>query len=192
MDQWSTQLFMGSNWLAVLPHSDFGDVLDHGHTNRTLETCRNIITGYQASKKKQREATPLFQYTMTFTYPKAKGTDETTHIFKTTANTQHVHVGTWITCIYTQTVQCICSVLINGSDIWDDFGHSPDQKGRLLSHKRVRVCTQKLMLAFPQHNIVSCKGGSTVFHGNWLLPIPLAFTQGIGSWEWKWPKWAAE
>lgn len=74
MDQWNTQLFMCSNWLAVLPHADnFGDVLDHVHKNRTLEPCRNIITGYQASNKKQGEATPFFQYTMTSsTYPKAK------------------------------------------------------------------------------------------------------------------------
>lgn len=32
--------------------------------------------------------------------------------------------------------------------------------------KGVRVCTQKLMLAFTQHGIVSCEGGSTDFHGN--------------------------
>ncbi len=95
MDQWSTQLFMCSNWLAVLPHADnFGDVVDHGRKNRTLEPCGNIITGYQASNKKQRESTPLFQYTMTFTHPKAKGTDETTHIFKTTVCMQRVHMGT--------------------------------------------------------------------------------------------------
>lgn len=85
---------MCSNWLAVLPHADnFGDVLDHGHKNRTLEPCGNIITVYQASNKKQRGATPFFQSTMTFTYLKSKGTDETTHILKTTAHMQFAHMG---------------------------------------------------------------------------------------------------
>lgn len=73
MDQWSTQLFMRSNWLPVLHHADnFGDMLDHGHKNRTLGPCRNIIAGYQAYNKKQRQATSFFQYTMAFTYLKEK------------------------------------------------------------------------------------------------------------------------
>lgn len=77
MDQWAAHLFMCFNRLAVLPHADsFGDLLDHVHKNRTLEPCRNIITGYQASKIKLREATPVFQYTMT-TYQESE-TDETT------------------------------------------------------------------------------------------------------------------
>lgn len=171
MDQWSTQLFMCSNWLAVLPHADnFGDVLDHGHKNRTLEPCGNIITGYQASDKKQREAPPLFQWH----YPKAK------ELMRPHTSCMLVHVGT---CKHAQ-ISALVKVTFER--------RNPDQKGRRLAwpKKGVRVCTQKLMLAFPQHCIVSCKGGSTAFHGNWLLPIPLAFTQE--SWEWKWPKWAAE
>lgn len=149
MDQWSTQLFMCSNQLAVLPHADnFGDAVDHGHKNRTLEPCGNIITGYQASNKKQREATPLLKYTMTFTYPKAK---ELMRPHTSLRQPRTCSMHTWAhTCTpikdwFPQLVvsfhwrnakEDFCSVLISESDIWDDFGHSPDQKGRWLGQKK--------------------------------------------------------
>lgn len=143
---------------------------------------------------------------------KSKGTDETTHIFKTTVRMQRVHMGT---CKHALTNTHTHQLMIDfHSWLFHFIGEMPrkisavrwlvkvtfemtlgkvlTRKADGLAKKRVRVCTQKLMLAFPQHCIVSCKGGSTVFHGNWLLPIPLAFTRGKGSWEWKWPKWAAE
>lgn len=140
-----------------------------------------------------------------------KGTDETTHIFKMTEHMQRAHVGTLQTHIQKLTLQlkidfhswsfhfigemprkisAVCWLVKVTFEM--TLGIVLTREAGGLAKKRVRVCTQKLMLAFPQHCIVSCKGGSTAFHGNWLLPIPLAFTQGTESWEWKWPKWAAE
>lgn len=84
---------MHHNWLAVLHHADnVGDVLDHGHKNRTLEPCKKFIAGYQARNKKQWEATRFFQLAMTFTYLKEKELMRP-HIFKTTAHMEFAHMG---------------------------------------------------------------------------------------------------
>lgn len=153
MDQWSTQLFMCSNWLAVLPHADNTvDVLDHGHKNRMLEPCGNIITGYQASNKKQRGDTLLFQYTMTFTYPKELMRPHTSLRQPCTCNVHtwvhanmhpqaHTQINDWfqqlvVSFHWRNAREDFCSALISGSDILHDFGHSPDQRGRKLSQKK--------------------------------------------------------
>lgn len=146
----------------------------------------------------------------------SKGTDETTHIFwdgQAHAVRRHTRAcaGTCKTCQHCHALQLKIDF---HSWLFHFIGEMPGKisaacwlvkvtfemtlgivltrEAGSLAKKRVRVCTQKLMLAFPQHCIVSCKGGSTVFHGNWLLPIPHAFTDGKGSREWKWPKWAAK
>lgn len=171
MDQWSTQLVMCSNWLPVLPREDnFRDVLDHDHKNRTLESCRNIITLYQASNQKLRKATPLFQYTMTFTYPKAKEPMRP-HTSVRQLRTRSVYTRGHANMHKNRRIHAACWLVIVTFEMVIVLTRKADS----VTKKRVRVCTQKLMLAF--HCIVSCKGDSTVFHGNWLLPIPLAFTQ---------------
>lgn len=153
MDQWSTQLFMCSNWLTVLPHADnFGDALDHGHKSRTLEPCGKHYHRYQASNTKQREATPLFQCTMTLIYWKGKELMRPhTSLRQALACSLHtwahanMHaqkhtIKDWFPQLvvlfhWKNAKEDLCSVLISESDIWDDCGHSPDQTGRQLGQK---------------------------------------------------------
>lgn len=120
-----------------------------GHWNR----AGNIITGYQASNTKQREATPLFQCTMTLIYRKRKELmGPHTSLRRALACSLHTWAHANIACAKTHTIkdwfprlvvsfhwknakEDLCSVLISESDIWDDCGHSPDQTGRQLGQK---------------------------------------------------------
>lgn len=172
-----------------------------GHWNR----AGNIITGYQASNTKQREATPLFQCTMTLIYRKRKELmGPHTSLRRALACSLHtwahanmhaqkhtqlkIDFHGWLCHFIGQMPRKISAVCWLVKVIFEMIvGIVLTRQADSLAKKRVRVCTQRLMLAFPQHCIVSCEGGSTIFHGNWLFPIPLAFTQGKRSWGWKWP-----
>lgn len=139
-DQWSTQLFMCSNWLAVLPHSDYsGDVLDHGHKNRTLEICGNIITGDQAEEPLLCSNTPWH-----LLIPKQLMRPHTSlrHIFSMhTCTCTETPINDWfsqlaVSFYWRNAKEDFCSVLISERDISDDFGHSPDQKGSAHGQKK--------------------------------------------------------
>lgn len=139
------------------------------------------VPGIQQKAKRSHSFVPIHH---DIHLSESRGTDETTHVFKTTAHVQGALTGTCETCTHKRALQLKIDF---HSRLFHFIGEMP---GRIsaacwlvkvtsemalgivltretdgLAKKRVRVCTQKLMLAFPQHCIVSCKGGSTDFMG---------------------------
>lgn len=163
--------------------------------------AENIITGYQASQKKAERHHSFVPMHHDINLLERNWRDHThlcSHAASTNGHMQtHMHkkhtqlkieFHSWMCHFIGKMPKKISAVYWLAKVIFEmTVGIVLTRQADSRAKKRVRVCTQKLMLAFPQHCIVSCEGGSTVFHGNWLLPNPLAFTQSKGSWGWKLP-----
>lgn len=193
MDQWDSALsylcaLTGWRWCLIQMTLEMYLIVVK-KKSKTLEPCRNIIAGKQASNKKPSEAIPAFvPYNMRFIF--RKETDKTTHVSKTTACTlracakhgPHKHTRlkidfhSWPFHFVGKVPGKISAAYWLVKMIFEmTVGIVLTRKAVGLAKNRVRVWAQELMLAFPQHCIVSCEGGSTVFSWELTLSNPVRF-----------------
>lgn len=165
-----------TGWRRWPRPGDVGDAFDRGQKeSRTLEPCRNIIGGKQASNKKLSEDPPLLllQYTMRLIY--WKETDKTTHVslvrcalLQNMSVRKHprlkIDFHSWPFHFVGKVPGKISAAHWLVKVISEmTVGIALTRKAGGLAKNRVRVCAQELMIAFPQHCIVSREGGSSVF-----------------------------
>lgn len=156
-----------------------------GHWNY----AETLSPGSRRPTKSQAKPSPLlFQYTMRLIY--RKETDETTYVSKMTACTPHacakhslhkhtrlkIDFHSWLFHFVGKVPGKISAARWLVKVIFKmTVGIVLTRKAGGLAKNRVRVCAQELMLAFPQHCIVSREGGSTIVSWELTLSSPIRF-----------------